>query len=432
MTYTVLHGEFVIRYPDIPRQGPQPDGDTVKFAPSNPGLVERLPRPSGGSPKLNSRGISVRLEAIDALETHFMNTHQELDGGMAARDAMLSHLGFSDVEYYDDLPYVVRSANADRLPGWVISNGIDAHGRLIGFCFTGTPPRADGLEVFAEPALIDQSANVAMLNQGLVYPAFYTTLPPELRTHLTDISRKARAERAGLWARSVADPDNAATVSSAEGLTDLVMWPKLFRRLVPFFATHNNLSHLDTWLREDPKDRDDAILMLETGEHRRISDIVTASGDSVQLTQWPEDFVILPDGTVPGQTPAPAPHIPQPSVAGDVVLVAALPDPVGRDRGNEIVTLLNLSGNAVDLTGWSIVTSAISQRDTVDETKRSPQALKGELAAGQTITVTLNAHNPLGNSGGSLVLRGADGAVMDRCTYHRRDVATGRTVLLRR
>lgn len=430
MTYTVLHGEFVIRYPDIPRQGPQPDGDTVKFAPSNPSLVERLPRPSGGSPKLNSRGISVRLEAIDALETHFMNTHQELAGGIAARDAMLSHLGFTDIQYYEDLPYVVRSANADRLPGWVISNGIDAHGRLIGFCFTGTPPRADGLEVFAEPALIDQSANVAMLNQGLVYPAFYTTLPPQLRTHLTDICGKARADRTGLWARSVADPNAAATISSAEDLTKVVMWPKLFRRLVPFFAAHNNLSHLDAWLREDPKDRDDAILLLDSGEHRRFSDVITTSGDSVQLTQWPEDFVILPDGATPG--PTPAPNIPQPAVAADVVLIAAKPDPIGRDRGNETVTLLNLSADPIDLTGWSLVTSAISHKDTVDETKRSPQALKGELPAGETITITLGAHNPLGNSGGSVVLRNADGAVLDRCTYSRRDVVTGRTVLLRR
>jgi len=30
MGYTVLRGSFVIRYPDLPRQGPQPDGDTVK------------------------------------------------------------------------------------------------------------------------------------------------------------------------------------------------------------------------------------------------------------------------------------------------------------------------------------------------------------------------------------------------------------------
>jgi hypothetical protein len=33
MSYTLLRGSFVIRYPDLPRQGPEPDGDTVKFLP---------------------------------------------------------------------------------------------------------------------------------------------------------------------------------------------------------------------------------------------------------------------------------------------------------------------------------------------------------------------------------------------------------------
>jgi hypothetical protein len=35
--YTLLRGQFVIRYDDIPRQGPEPDGDTVKFLPDTPG-----------------------------------------------------------------------------------------------------------------------------------------------------------------------------------------------------------------------------------------------------------------------------------------------------------------------------------------------------------------------------------------------------------
>ena len=47
MSYTLLRGQFVIRYDDIPRQGPEPDGDTVKFMPDTPGLVEMLPRRSG-------------------------------------------------------------------------------------------------------------------------------------------------------------------------------------------------------------------------------------------------------------------------------------------------------------------------------------------------------------------------------------------------
>ena len=74
MPYTLLRGSFVIRYPDLPRQGPEPDGDTISSSPT-PALVEALPRRSGVPPEINARGISVRLEAIDALETHFQETH---------------------------------------------------------------------------------------------------------------------------------------------------------------------------------------------------------------------------------------------------------------------------------------------------------------------------------------------------------------------
>ena len=76
MSYTLLAGDFVVRYPDLPRGGPEPDGDTVKFAPDSPPLVEGLHHAPGHAPELNARGISVRLEAIDALETHFAEAHR--------------------------------------------------------------------------------------------------------------------------------------------------------------------------------------------------------------------------------------------------------------------------------------------------------------------------------------------------------------------
>ena len=196
MSYTLLRGSFVIRYADQPRQGPQPDGDTVKFRPDTPGLVEALPRPSGVPPDLNGRGISVRLEAVDALETHFGETHQELAGARAARDDLLARLGFSNVVYFDDLPNTVKSADRDEVRGYVLSNGIDANGRMIGFVYAGDHPGPDGTGVFLDEALADQSANAQLLTSGLAFPAFYATLPATLRTHLAEVSRTARGRGA--------------------------------------------------------------------------------------------------------------------------------------------------------------------------------------------------------------------------------------------
>ena len=156
MPYTLLRGNFVIRYPDLPRQGPEPDGDTVKFLPDTPGLVEALPRRSGRLADINARGISVRLEAIDALETHFEEAHQELAGANRARDELLAELGFTNVVFFDDLPNKVQSADQDSLRGHVLSNGIDGNGRLIAFVYPGDHQGPDGAAVFVDPALVDQ------------------------------------------------------------------------------------------------------------------------------------------------------------------------------------------------------------------------------------------------------------------------------------
>jgi hypothetical protein len=118
--------------PATPR--PEPDGDTIKFRPDTPALVEA---PLRGPSRSQRRGISVRLEAIDALETHFQETHQELLCANAPRDELLRLLGFTNVIFFDDLPNKVASADQDALRGHVLSNGIDANGRLIAFVFSG-------------------------------------------------------------------------------------------------------------------------------------------------------------------------------------------------------------------------------------------------------------------------------------------------------
>ena len=416
MTYTVLRGRFVIRYPDLPRQGPQPDGDTVKFLPDTPALVETLPRPSGRPPGLNSRGISVRLEAIDALETHFDDSHQELAGANAARDELLRRLGFTNVQFFADLPNVVQSADQDSLRGHVLSNGIDANGRMIGFVYPGEPPGPDGGTVFLDDPLVDRSINAALLAAGLVYPAFYATLPATLRTHLAGTSRAARAAGAGLWPRSAADPNGAATVLDLSGLEQLVCWPKLFRRMVPYLATGaSTLDGLDAWLRADPVNRDDSLFLLDRLENGRMHDVIRAEGNYLQLTVWPEDFIIDPDPAPPG-----TPVEPTPMHEGDVMMLAALPDPVGVDRAHEVLTLLNVTAVPVDMTGWS-----------VHDRGGGIAKLSGTLAGGGVTQISLTDGVQLGNQGDTLTLIDPTGRPIDRVSYTAAQVKPGRTIVFR-
>ncbi|KXJ85224.1 hypothetical protein Micbo1qcDRAFT_210130 [Microdochium bolleyi] len=314
MAYTLLLGRFVIRYPDLPNQGPEPDGDTITFNPDDQDVIKGLPR-SSRPPKFSGRGnIGIRLEAIDALETHFPKGptwHQEKQGGEKARDELLHRLGFRDVVFRN---HKILSASHDELPGYVLANSIDPNGRVIGFIFAGgtalddaevAPPLgAHGDSVTLDGELADRSVNSGLLAEGLVYPAFYGTLPPPLRTHLAAQSRAARQSNLGLWPRSTADPNGPARGVTKETIEDLVIWPKLFRRAVAYFNEGNtNFDGFKAWLRKQARGGDDdEILILEEegdgegsgGRLANLHDVVAASGTSLQLQVWPDAIVIEP------------------------------------------------------------------------------------------------------------------------------------------
>jgi hypothetical protein len=119
----------------------------------------------------------------------------------------------------------------------------------------------------------------------------------------------------GLWPRSTADPDGPATIVDLAALEGLVIWPKLFRRVVSYLATgFTDFDGFDTWLRADPVHRDDGLFLLDRLERGNLHDVIQAHGQRLQLTAWPEHFVISPDPAPPG-----APTTPRPATMGSVV-----------------------------------------------------------------------------------------------------------------
>ena len=67
MSYTLIKGYFHIHYPATPLNGPEPDGDTLKFQPDDRALIIALPKPNQPA-SFNRDGItSIRFEGIDAL-----------------------------------------------------------------------------------------------------------------------------------------------------------------------------------------------------------------------------------------------------------------------------------------------------------------------------------------------------------------------------
>jgi endonuclease YncB( thermonuclease family) len=299
--YTLIKGNFFIRYADHPRQGPQPDGDTITFHADDIALVRDLPRLSGRGPNVNARGnIPVRYEGIDALETHFEGAHQQLQFANAARGENLRLLGFTNVVFFDDLPNNVQSADHDSMPGYVIANGIESNGRMLGLVYSGTTTSPDGDNIFVDPALLDQSVNARLVAAGLAYMEPYDTMPMELIEHFRDVIAQARQANAGLFAAESVNITRSATIADLAGLQGLVMWPKLFRRLAAYFSQgHAGLAEFDGWIRDDPVGRDDS-LRLPNGEKANMHDAYSVTGNSLKLNFNPEDLLIAPD-------PAPVP-----------------------------------------------------------------------------------------------------------------------------
>ncbi|MDY7101071.1 MAG: hypothetical protein S0880_07770 [Actinomycetota bacterium] len=439
MTYRYIRGEFVVRYADDGCGGPQPDGDTARFHPDNPDLVRTLERFGGSGPDFKREdGVNLRFEAIDALETHFQGRNQNEALGDGARDLLLAELGFDDLTFCDN--GAVSAANPERVRGAILANGIDQHGRIVAFAYAAAHADLagiDGIELFVEPAHLDDSLNARLLDAGLVYPAFFDSLPAELRDHLAPRSRRARADGRGLWASAVGHPGAPpAVIGTLDEIEDLVIVPVMFRRLVPFRnspegAVTNGVAFWEDWLRAEPG-RDEAIMLLpaaaplidldsgqavlQTGEIGNLHDILVANpaDDTLRLTVNPEDYVRIDLPTGPSQPPTM-----ETGRSALVRIVAALPNPAGADRGAETVTLLNLTAEPISVDGWAI-TDALGSR--FDE-------LTGEIGPGDARRVDLTTVQ-LGNTGDTVILVDGERRPIDRATYRGADARSGATVVL--
>jgi endonuclease YncB( thermonuclease family) len=293
--YVLISGEFYVLYPDLPRNGPEPDGDTISFLPDHDDLVWALPRFNGRPPDRKHLGTySVRFEGIDALETHFQNQHQNLEFANAARNRMLSEVGFTQVDFFPDRPNKVQAAQPHPLPGHILATGIEANGRIVAQVYPGPadPGLTDGDRVFVEEALLDRSVNAALVRAGLAYAELYSTMPFPLIGHMQDLVSQARTAGAGFWPREDVGITNPAQPTSVADLTDLVIFPKLYRRLVDYFTDqHTDLAAFDTWIRAQP-DRDDPA-QLPTGERGNLHDLYQVDANGVSLRLLPEQLIFL-------------------------------------------------------------------------------------------------------------------------------------------
>lgn len=276
--------------------GASPDGDSVRFTPDDRNAWTA----AGITARVNaSGGAQLRLDAIDALETHYTprgGTRWQQPGALAgaAADRLLSLLGFTDVARTAD--GTVTSAKPDTRPGFVLTRFADKYGRPVALAFPDGPGpgagQSDGSSVWLDPAGLGASVNSQLLTEGLVYPTFYSRLYVDLRAALAEQAVVARVAGLGVWADDVTNA--GFTVLSREQLEQhLVVLPKLFRRLADYLSLQPagdvDLAGFPAFLAA----RDDRLFTVPDGHATSLDTLVTVAGPDVALTVPPERIVFL-------------------------------------------------------------------------------------------------------------------------------------------
>jgi uncharacterized protein (DUF952 family) len=285
MPLSIIKGHYNIQHS-------QPDGDSLHFFPNDPSAFAILHLAA----HINTHGgVQLRLDAIDALETHYTPRvhggflqHQPLDLAHAAGAELLRLLGFTDVQRDGE---TVTTATPDQAEGYILTRFADKYGRPVSFAYAGASDHADLSAVFVDEALLSQSVNHQLAAQGLVYPTYYSKLYPDLRNALTAAVAQARGEKTGVWESDATT--GGAAITSLEELDDqLVILPKLFRRLVDYFALGAGSVSLDGFI-DFLGNRDDRLFVISDAHATGLDNIVQVDGQTVRLTHPPEDLIFL-------------------------------------------------------------------------------------------------------------------------------------------
>ncbi|MFB7477133.1 nuclease [Kitasatospora sp. NPDC056184] len=275
----------------------QPDGDTVHFTPQDPGFWHDVP--GGRRVQRNSTGGgTVRMDAIDALETHYTGVgpgtlHQPLGlGAHAARDELIAWLGFTGVVRNADEK--VTASTPETVPGYVLAAGADVHGRAIALVGRGKPPAGtrSGERITVGVELLRETANHHLLARGLVYPTFYSSLPEVLRAELATVARQARVAKApgSVWQHDVTT--DGAKVNGLASITDQqVLLPKLFRRLADYLRLFGPA--LDSFPAYLAGEGEEFRVPEQRAAVRGLQHLVEVSGDTVRMTRPIEDVVLV-------------------------------------------------------------------------------------------------------------------------------------------
>jgi endonuclease YncB( thermonuclease family) len=241
--YKAIKGKFVI-------VGKEPDGDSIRFIADDLTLFNDLHRSYRIKPSRTDGSVQLRLEAIDAPETHYGRFAQPM--GDTARDALLKDTGFTGVNFGGKSGNLVTASVPESIPGLILTKGVDANGRPVSYIITDK----DSLNLsqarwhFVGKSILKKTANWFLLANGYAYLTVYTSTPALHRRLFRKLAMSARTENKGVWQTDDTSLFTLETYDSIGPEGNLIL-PKLFRRCTDFLKAKEQgfIGELSDWLR---------------------------------------------------------------------------------------------------------------------------------------------------------------------------------------
>ncbi|HSB03208.1 MAG TPA: thermonuclease family protein [Anaerolineales bacterium] len=275
--YKVIAGTFHVK-------GFEPDGDSIRFQAANPANWDFFTW-SSALDKASKRK-QLRVEAIDAMETHYEGYHQPRPFALAALESLLELLDINSVIYSIGFTKIVEAS--DGKLGFIAAGTTDRFGRPVSYLFSKKAPLTDGAVMDSSQLPVEESINFQLAREGLVYPTFYTTTDRVFAEKIRAVVSRARKTKRGIWSIDRTPDFSLWDIRTLQ--EDILILPKLFRRLAVFIDSYADYGKLEDYMK---KQRDN--LQLWDGTKKKsLADLMKFSGRRLQMKTPIEDILFSP------------------------------------------------------------------------------------------------------------------------------------------
>ena len=275
--YKIVAGTFHVK-------GFQPDGDSIRFQANKPEHWDFFQWETEADKAAKKKQL--RVESIDALETHYEGYHQPRPFALAALESLLELLNINSVTYSLSVTQIVDAD--DGKAGFIASATTDRFGRPVSYIFPKNAKLTDGAIMDSAALPIEDSINFQLAREGLVYPTFYTTTDRVFAEKIRAVVARARKTKRGIWS---IDKTPDFTLLDIRALQeDILLMPKLFRRIVGFFDNYSDFGKVEEYMS---KQRDNLVLWDGT-KKKSMADLMKITGRRIQMKTPVEDILFSP------------------------------------------------------------------------------------------------------------------------------------------